>query len=117
MKLTRLSVFALVSLCAATTTHADGNSVISLIPKPQTLQVESGTFELTKHTAISFAGGEAEAQWLAARLRPATAFPLPVSTAGTRPGKGAIAFVLQPNLESQFGTEGYELSVTPKAVT
>ncbi len=91
---------------------------LALIPRPQTVAIQSGTFRLTTDTRITFAsGGEAEAQLLATTLRRVTGFKLPVTPISTRPGKSEITFLLQTNLSEQLGAEGYELSVTNQLVS
>src|SRR5581483_2350258 len=90
---------------------------VTVIPQPQKIEIRSGEFHLTSETKIAFVGGEAEAQFLAAKLRQSTGFKLPASPISTLPGKSEIDFLLDSNLSAKLGDEGYELSVTQQFVT
>ena len=88
----------------------------SLIPQPAQMEVQPGMFQLTSKTEITFGGGESEAQKLAADLRVATGFKLPVSPMGSLAKKQEITLLLQTNQFEKYGAEGYELTVTPKYI-
>lgn len=88
----------------------------AIIPQPAHLERQAGTFELTARTAISFAGGAAEAQILAADLRKATGFELPVTTTEAQPAGRRITLLLQTNQLEKFGAEGYALTATPQQI-
>jgi len=88
----------------------------AIIPQPAHLELQPGTFKLTAKADITFGGGEAEAQNLAAALRPATGYKLPVSPVGSLAKGREITLLLQPNQLDQYGSEGYELTVTPQSV-
>ncbi len=90
---------------------------VTVIPQPQKIEIRSGEFHLTSETKIAFVGGEAEAQFLAAKLRQSTGFKLLASPISTLPGKSEIDFLLDSNLSAKLGDEGYELSVTQQFVT
>jgi hexosaminidase len=90
--------------------------VPEIIPKPANMSVSPGSFTLNSDARI-FAdrqsGAWAVAQSLAAYLRPATGFRLPVSN-GTA-GNGDISLSL--NLPSDATGEAYQLTTTPDGVT
>jgi hexosaminidase len=77
----------------------------SVIPQPAEVKVSAGSFELGPDAVIVYADAAAKspAELLAAQLRPATGFKLPV-----RPGKeGAVVFRTEEN--TGLGDEGYIL--------
>jgi len=88
----------------------------AIIPQPAQMEVQSGGFELTANAELTFGSGEAEAEKLAAALRPATGFKLPVSPVGSLAKRREITLLLQPNRLEKLGAEGYELAVTPKNI-
>ncbi len=116
MKVKTLFAAVYVSLLTATA-FAVGTDKLAIIPEPQKVETQSGSFQLTPKTTITFAGNEAEAQFLAATLRRSTGFNLPVQPVSTRPAKSEITFLIQTNLTGELGAEGYELVVTKKSVT
>ncbi|RKX38079.1 MAG: beta-N-acetylglucosaminidase, partial [Verrucomicrobia bacterium] len=80
----------------------------SVVPQPAELKKTGGQFELEPTAVIAYADEAAQqpAELLAAQLRPATGFKLPV-----KPGtEGAIVFKTLE--DASLGKEGYELSVT-----
>lgn len=91
-------------------------NVPSIIPQPAHMEVRVGTFELTAKTAITFAGGEIEAQKLAVALRTSTGFKMSVSPVSTMAKNQEITFLLQTNQFEKVGAEGYALSVMPNYV-
>ena len=110
---------ALLALWTVTGCSAGAN-LPAIIPQPAGLEVRSGLFELTGKARICFEGGsaaEAEAQNLAASLRPATGFKFRVSPVAARFAEGGISLKLDTTLAAKLGQEGYELSVTPKHVS
>jgi hexosaminidase len=93
--------------------------VPQVVPKPASMQVGDGSFVLTHHTRIGVRGGApawAVAEDLAAYLRPATGYRLPVDQGSE--GRGSISLVLAPGdaIGSDPDGEGYQLSVTPRGV-
>jgi hexosaminidase len=88
----------------------------ALIPQPRQMEVKQGAFVLSANTQITFAGRETEAQRLAASLRPATGFALPVTAASTSTAKSEMRLRLNPELTGTLGDEGYTLSVTPERI-
>jgi hexosaminidase len=112
MKSTCIAVLAAWSLAAT----ALAVNEPAIIPQPSHLESQPGTFKLTSKAEITFGGGEAEAQNIAAALRMATGFKLPVSPIGSLAKGREITILLQPNQLDKFGAEGYELTVTPQSV-
>lgn len=90
-----------------------------LIPKPVSVTAAAGTFALANTTNIHVASGEVEltalGQYLAESLRPATGFPLEVSTSVDAPALGHLYLTIVD--EPDLGEEGYELTITPESVT
>ena len=88
----------------------------AIVPQPMRMERRTGSFELTTGTSITFDGGEQEADKLAATLRAATGFELPVFGASSPDQDRGIALRLQTNRFAALGREGYELVVSPRAV-
>ena len=90
-------------------------SLQAVVPAPASVQPASGvTFTLGSGTGIqteSLDVGNA----LAALLRPATGYPLPVTTGSGTPA-GGIALLLS-GADAGVGTEGYQLDVTASLLT
>ena len=107
---------AMAALSLAATALAADMTSPAIIPQPAQMEVQPGTFELASQTEITFGGGAAEAQKLAAALRTATGFKLPVSPIGSLPKGREITVQFQPSQLENFGAEGYELTVTPKSI-
>ena len=80
----------------------------------------TGAFLLTEATRIEVEPADEErmalGQYLAARLRTPTGFPLPVSAAAGVPAAGAIRLTTA-NPDATLGEEGYELRITAESVT
>ncbi len=82
----------------------------TLLPQPQSFQGHPDEFLLLAQTSLAATGEAASvAEFLAATLRRATGFELPIGEAGE------IVLTLSPSLES-LGGEGYRLEVTPQGV-
>ena len=88
----------------------------AIVPQPMRMERRTGSFELTTGTSITFDGGEQEADKLAATLRAATGFELPVFGASSLDQDRGIALRLQTNRFVAFGREGYELVVSTRSV-
>jgi hexosaminidase len=90
-----------------------------LIPKPLAVAPERGAFEL-RSTARIVASDSPEAvsvaRLLAAALRPATGFALPVSRSPRRIPAGSVVLALAPG-DRSLGEEGYRLRVDADRVT
>ncbi len=91
----------------------------AIIPIPAQFQFDERRFSLSSETRIIVSGDSAEVFWiasfLAARLRPATGFALPV-LGGIEPGAGDISLALTAD-DPQLGPEGYRLLATPEQVS
>lgn len=90
----------------------------SILPIPARAQFTEQTFTLRPDSKIVMTGDSAEIFWvasfLAARMRAATGFELPVRTQ-SRPEAGDI--LLEIADAPELGEEGYELTATPETVT
>ncbi|GAA4594462.1 hexosaminidase [Actinoplanes octamycinicus] len=86
-----------------------GTTLSSVIPAPaEVVPAPSAPFELTASTVITATGAARPvADRLAAALRPATGFPLPVRAAGS----GGIDLRLNATADPWIGDEGYRLEV------
>lgn len=91
-----------------------------LIPMPVSAAPAGGVFALESAARIYVqpAGDEllAIGRYLAARLAPATGYDLPVSAAAGTPPAGSITLTTA-GAAPALGDEGYELAITPGAVT
>ncbi|MCK4564817.1 MAG: beta-N-acetylhexosaminidase [Verrucomicrobia bacterium] len=87
---------------------ACNSGAVAVVPQPTEINETGGTLELNSTAVIAYADTAAKnpAEMLAASLRPATGFKLPV-----KPGtQGTIVF--RTTEDSKLGSEGYELCVT-----
>ena len=93
-------------------------STPQVIPKPVSLTLGDGQFTLTEKSRI-VAPGSARSigQALRASLRPATGFPLPVTSGFAQPGDIAIALGDPGTLGADTHGEGYQLDVSPEFVS
>ena len=108
---------ALLGVFLAVAVHAGDGAGPALVPAPVKLTVEAGQFQLKAETAIvADAASAATGQYLAEQLRKATGYPLPVAvrTDSAAPETGVL-LAIDAGL-TNLGTEGYQLTVTPKAV-
>ena len=91
-----------------------------LIPMPVSVSPAGGVFALEPAARIYVqpAGDEllAIGRYLAARLAPATGYDLQVSAAAGTPPAGSITLTTA-GADPALGDEGYELAITPGAVT
>lgn len=91
----------------------------TIIPLPAYFALNTGMFTLTVETGISVEPGSADllalGDYLAAQLRPATGYPLAVTTA-TVPTPGNIQLTTL-GAHPSLGEEGYELTVTDMGIT
>jgi hexosaminidase len=92
---------------------------VQIIPKPVSLEVKRGVFELDEITAVlwpaAWPEAEKQAKYLQAALRPATGLELPLHEAGNAVPPKAI-LLLRAAPEKDPGNEGYRLTVTENAV-
>ncbi len=91
----------------------------ALIPQPHSVEPAAGAFVLTAETSITVSPATpavtAVAEYLAARLRPATGFALPVRPAEVAAAGPVLALALDP-ADDALGAEGYALAVAPDSV-
>jgi hexosaminidase len=92
-----------------------------IIPLPVSLTLGRGApFELTTASRITIVGNNPEAaaigESLAALLRRATGFSLPVTTSSVSSGSGSIELSLSPDAAPLHEEEGYRLTVTTDSV-
>ncbi|MEV4541382.1 beta-N-acetylhexosaminidase [Micromonospora echinaurantiaca] len=89
-----------------------------VVPAPEQVRPDHGAdYLLTPDAVIRVSTGPAAlavAEQLAALLRPATGYPLPVTDAARPEPAGGIALVLVD--DETLGPEGYQLDVTPTGV-
>ena len=91
-----------------------------IIPSPVSLTLAGGApFELTHATRVTLVGANPEVaaigEGLAALLRRATGFPLPVSASSGGSGSGSVELRLVSDAAS-LGEDGYRLTVTTDSV-
>lgn len=86
------------------------NEGINIIPMPQTLVQQEGTFKLSGSTSFGASTPEAKtvAEYFAAKMNRSTGFNIKVADSGN------ITLNIDPSLE--MNEEGYKLEVTPSAV-
>jgi len=116
---------------AAVAVGASGTSVgpataavttAGIVPKPVSVKIGSGRFVLTRHARIvAVAGPNAAAELpvaddLAAYLRPATGYGLPVVTGTPRPGDIGLEIGNPGTLKTSQWAEGYQLDTTTLGV-
>jgi len=89
---------------------------VAIIPRPVSVSVGRGTFQVTGRTAL-WADQEdiAVARRFAQDIAPATGFDLRVRVGAPTSGN-RIVFVRAPR-DTSLGTEGYRLSVAPSVIT
>ena len=89
----------------------------ALIPRPARLTAGSGYLRVGDRTEIlADAESHAAAPLLAALLPPVAGEPRPVGRARSQPGHDTIALTVD-GTRSDLGSEGYELTVTPRHAT
>jgi hexosaminidase len=85
----------------------------SIVPQPAKIEWKGGSFTLSESCRVLYSGAaaRAEAETLAALLRPASGFRLPVAEASSPASSGNIVLTLKPDQDSALGKEGYTLEV------
>ena len=112
---------AAVVLLAGGLVSGETDAPVALVPLPEKLERGDGTFALTAQTEIL--SGEAAketqavAEQLAAWLRPATGYPLPVRAGAAGASPAGSILLATAGADAALGDEGYELTVTRQAVT
>lgn len=116
-----LSLAQITGVTRAAADIAPTNSVPQLIPKPVSMTVGQGNFTLASTANIVVPSGSSAAmpvaQDLAAYLRPATGYSLPVVTGS--PASGDIELIVGDpgTLQGDPDGEGYQLNTTTTGVT
>ena len=91
----------------------------AIVPKPLKVERQNGVFALDSAGRIAVPAEDAEiestARYLSDRLR--TAFGLELQVTDVPPGEAEPLLILGRGDRPELGPEGYELSVTPAAVT
>jgi hexosaminidase len=109
---TLVGAVALSAVCAL----AQSPSVTSILPAPAKAETVSGEFTLTPATRILADKALAnEAQLLAAQLRTATGFKVPLKSNRATPKANDILLTAQ-DARADAGAEGYDLSATASGV-
>jgi hexosaminidase len=108
----------LVLWAATAPVFAAGTNLPAIIPLPQKMTLQDGVFKLTAETRVyADSASPTTADFLTAGLRPATGYPLKLSTdsvAGTAIAGGIL--LTTKNADTNLGPEGYELTVAPDSV-
>jgi hexosaminidase len=109
------SLLALAASGAPLAQSAD--TAVAIVPLPAKIERGRGSFTLGRATPIvTDASLRTQAHQLAAMLRPATGFALPVRI-GASPRGPHLALRLDTQLARTLGPEGYRLTATSRAVT
>lgn len=105
-----LSMTLLAVSCGPTGETKSYNEGINIIPMPQSLTVQDGTFRVNNSTSISAKTSEAKtvAEYFAMKMRRSTGYDIPVGESGN------IKLNIDPSME--INTEGYRLNVTGSEV-
>lgn len=115
------AVVAGAASAAAGQPAAAGASTLAVVPWPVSAKVGTGHFTLTRRARIvAAAGGRARqersvARDLAAYLRPATGYRLPVVTGAPRAGDILLKLGNPGTLPARHRAEGYQLAITASA--
>ena len=109
----KISVSAGLCLLAATG-MAMNDDTLGLIPLPQMIQHGGGVFRLQPPVRIfTDAESRASGEYLAARLRGATGFPVQVEAASTEESNRGNIFLTAHNSNAGLDAEGYQIAVSP----
>jgi hexosaminidase len=110
-------------LTVAAGTAASAAPGLSIVPKPASATVGGGQFTLTRTArVVARPGAQAAAELsvaadLAAYLRPATGYPLPVVAGPPRPGDIVLEIGNPGTLSAAEQAEGYQLDTTASNAT
>lgn len=115
-----LQALLLAVLCSCTSSMPTPKdlSAEALIPQPVSVQATGSSFALSEQTRIHWGNDERLqplANQLAAYLRPATGFPLPIEQGETTPQDDFVYLRLVE--DEELGEEGYELTITESGLT
>ena len=105
---------ALVCAAAVTALPAAAGAGLDLIPRPESVELNDGTFAIDAHTAIRHSSATRSlAERLRRELEDLTGLALPLEAPG---GDAGQAIVLDLDPTAATGPEGYRLEVTPEGV-
>jgi hexosaminidase len=108
-----------VSITSSPPASAAPDATPQLVPKPASMTVGAGEFTITRQTHIVAGPGsapQAMAADLAAYLRPATGYPLPVVSGPGRDRDIRLELGGAPGLTPSQAAEGYVLDASPDGV-
>jgi hexosaminidase len=98
----------------------NAETIDNLIPLPVSVRILEGAFTLQSTTSICVEPGTTEilaiGQYLADKLNPSTGYGLQVKVTTGAPAQGNL-YLTTVGGDPALGEEGYELSITPEAVT
>jgi hexosaminidase len=112
------AVFSLAASAAPVRPAAAAAAMLDIVPKPVSVKAGRGHFTLTRGTRIVAAAGAHSAgelpvaRDLAAYLRPATGYRLPVVTGRPRQGDIVLQIGNPGTLKPRYRAEGYQLGTT-----
>lgn len=114
-----IAVFTTVILLSCKTEIPSDLAKENIIPKAVSVTSTGDYFTLKEKSDIYVEGGSEElkqiGQYLAGKLEPLTGFEAEVKSTSGEPWSGNI-FLKLSDLDSIFGQEGYELTITKKSV-
>lgn len=107
----KLFISVMLSLIIGQVSQAQ--SIVNIIPKPQEITYGQGSFQLDKHTTISFENCRVEdVDLFIKQLRQASHYPMMEK----KQSSNTIAFILDKKLDLP-SDEGYQLDVSAKKIT
>jgi hexosaminidase len=108
-----------VALGAGNAAAAPPSAAPQVVPKPVSTTVGGGQFTLTtaSRIVVGSTGATPIAADLAAYLRPATGYPLPIVSGGSSSGDIALQLGNPADLQPDTTGEGYVLDASPSRVT
>jgi hexosaminidase len=117
---TKLSITQICLCCLLATVSAFADEIKNpaIIPEPQKMTLQPGTFTLTSGTSIySDSASRPTVKFLTERLRPSTGYPLKTHREffNNAAVPGAILLTTK-NADTHLGPEGYELTVSSNSV-
>src|SRR5262245_10527948 len=114
MKNKIIATFLMLLAVTAVAKDANGPSVI---PQPQKMELQAGTFQLTAQTRVLVDSTSKEtAKILTERIRTATGYRLKISTSSDATVVPGGILLTAKNAQMNLGPEGYELTVAPDGI-
>lgn len=112
-----LLLICFIALFSFTTFYANAADSIAVIPKPLTMQVNSGNFMLDHSTAIATSASNADVkqtiEWFIDKIATSTGYHLSTK----KSSKNEINLILNKKADTSLHDEGYALKVTPSMIT